>query len=44
MQGLQCYPDASASQGLPNNPLHSHHSLQGELSLHIMLTDPFSHA
>ena len=33
MQGLQPYLQASGSQGLPNNLLWPHTSLQGEIAL-----------
>ena len=33
MQGLQPYLQASGSQGLPNNLLRPHPSLQGEIAL-----------
>lgn len=39
MQGLQPYLQASGSQGLPNNLLRPHPSLQGEIALQSSFRD-----
>ena len=42
MQGLQPYLQASGSQGLPNNLLHGHPSLQGECQVNTVSNDSSS--